>query len=91
MNHNKIIETVIETINDVKSTGFCTESVDLEFYLGGDLGIDSIEMLEIWYDLEKKLNIKIEDSEKRDLYTLGDAVNVLEQKIEQKIRTKGAA
>ncbi len=87
MNQNKIVETVIETINSVKNTGFCTDSVDLDFYLGGDLGIDSMEMLEIWYELEKKLGIKIEDSEKRDLYTFGDTIEVLMQKA----GTRGAA
>lgn len=81
MNKNELFETLLDTINSAKNTGFCTDTVELDFYLGGDLGIDSVEMLGIWYDLEKALGIKIEDGEKRDLYTLNDVVNVLESKM----------
>ena len=52
-----------------------------DFYLGGDLGVDSREMLEIWYELEQRLGIRIKDEEKRDLYTLGDVVAVVDAKL----------
>ena len=39
-------------------------------------------MLEIWYELEQRLGIRVDDSEKRDLYTLSDVVAVLEGKLE---------
>jgi len=71
---------VLEVINDVKKTGFTPDSVEPDFYLGGDLGIDSREMLEIWYELEKRLGVDVPDSEKRDLYTLADVLAVLEGK-----------
>lgn len=77
-----LLAAVLETVNDVKRTGFTAESVELEFYLGGDLGVDSREMLEIWYELEKRLNVRVEDSEKRDLYTLADVVGILSRKLE---------
>jgi len=73
---------VLDVINDIKRTGFTYESVEPEFYLGGDLGVDSREMLEIWYELEQRLNVRVEDSEKRDLYTLSDVVGVLSGKLE---------
>jgi acyl carrier protein len=69
-----VIEEVISAINAVKRTGFTEDSIELDFYLGGDLGIDSREMLEIWYEIEQRLGIRVGDSEKRDLYTLGDVV-----------------
>lgn len=71
---------VLEAINDVKKTGFTPESVEPDFYLGGDLGIDSREMLEIWYELEQRLGVRVPDAEKRDLYTLADVLAVLEGK-----------
>lgn len=76
-----ILNVILDVINDVKKTGLTSEIVDLEFYLGGDLGIDSREMLEIWYDLENRLNVQVHDYQKRDLYTIGDIVNVLQEKI----------
>jgi acyl carrier protein len=79
---NSLISVVIETINDVKKTALSSETVELDFYLGGDLGVDSREMLEIWYEIEKRLDVRIEDHEKRDLYTLADVVRVLNGKLE---------
>lgn len=74
---------LLQAINEVKQTGFTADSVDPEFYLGGDLGIDSREMLEIFYELEQRLDIRIDDGEKRDLYTLADVLQVLQLKLDQ--------
>lgn len=79
---NDTMATVLQVINDVKKTGFTHDSVERDFYLSGDLGIDSREMLEIWYELEKRLGVRVEDSEKRDLYTLADVLAVLDKKLE---------
>lgn len=79
---NSLISVVLEVINDIKKTAFSTETVELDFYLGGDLGVDSREMLEIWYEIEKRLDVRVEDFEKRDLYTLADVVRVLSEKLE---------
>ncbi|MEQ1511205.1 MAG: hypothetical protein ABL934_00845 [Lysobacteraceae bacterium] len=80
-NATKTLEAVLGAINDIKKTGFDPESVELDFYLGGDLGVDSKEMLEIWYELEQRLSIRVMDEEKRDLYTLGDVVSLLDMKL----------
>jgi acyl carrier protein len=77
-----MMAVVLDVINDVKGTGLTCESVESDFYLGGDLGVDSREMLEIWYELEKILHVRVEDSEKRDLYTLADVVGILSRKLE---------
>jgi acyl carrier protein len=74
---------LLQVVNDIKKTGFTDDTVDLDFYLGGDLGIDSREMLEIWYELEQRLGIRVDDSEKRDLYTLFDVVSLMEDKLER--------
>ncbi|AIY41030.1 hypothetical protein LT85_1872 [Collimonas arenae] len=76
-----MLETVLDVINNIKKTGFTRDSVEQDFYLGGDLGVDSKEMLEIWYELEQRLNIRVQDAEKRDLYTLDDVINLLESKL----------
>jgi acyl carrier protein len=76
-----MFEALLAVINNVKKTGFTSDSVEPDFYLGGDLGVDSKEMLEIWYELEQRLNIRVEDAEKRDLYTLKDVTDLLEGKL----------
>ena len=75
------LETLLDVINNIKKTGFTRDSVEPDFYLGGDLGVDSKEMLEIWYELEQRLNIRVQDAEKRDLYTLDEVINLLESKL----------
>ncbi|MGH8442732.1 MAG: acyl carrier protein [Nevskiaceae bacterium] len=79
---NDAMAMLLQVVNDIKKTGFTYDSVDPDFYLGGDLGIDSREMLEIWYELEQRLGIRVPDSGKRDLYTLADVVNLLEAKLD---------
>lgn len=84
---NDAMDVLLHVINDTKKTGFTPDSVDLDFYLGGDLGIDSREMLEIFYELEQRLGIRVDDSEKRDLYTLADVVSLLEGKLDMAAET----
>jgi acyl carrier protein len=79
---NDTLALLLQVINDIKKTGFTLDTVDTDFYLGGDLGIDSREMLEIWYELEQRLGIRVNDSDKRDLYTLVDVLSLLEDRLE---------
>lgn len=79
---NDAMAILLLVINEIKRTGFTPDSVEPEFYLGGDLGIDSREMLEIWYELEQRLGIRVDDSDKRNLYTLADVLALLEGKLE---------
>lgn len=72
-----VLEEVLAAINEIKRTGFTVDSVELDFYLGGDLGIDSREMLEIWYEIEQRLNIRVADADKRDRYTLQHVSDVV--------------
>lgn len=81
MKQEKLFAILIDVINEVKKTGFSPDNTSLDFYLGGDLGIDSVEMLEIWYDFEKALGIGVSDSEKRDMYTLEDVIRVAQEKL----------
>ena len=74
---DQLRDALFETINVVKKTAFTKEDIPDDSYLGGDLGIDSIEMLEIWFHLEKELSIKIGDDLKRDVYTIDQVLGVL--------------
>lgn len=49
--------------------------------LAEDLGIDSLTMLEIVMTIEEVLSMRIEDSELRDIRTLGDVKNFIQHKI----------
>jgi len=79
----KVLQAFCRVTNRLKKTGYTPENLAPDTYLGGDMGIDSIEMLEIWYDLEQSLNIHIDDDRKRDIYTVGEAVDVVAAIVEE--------
>jgi acyl carrier protein len=54
-----------------------TESADLQ----DDLGIDSLDMIELQMEFEKKLNIHISDEEGEKLRTVGNIIHFLKNKI----------
>lgn len=72
-------QALCAAINAVKRSALSADGLDTTQYLGGDLAIDSIEMLEIWFHTEKALGVRIPDEAKRDIYTLADALQVLDQ------------
>lgn len=64
-------------IQEVKRLALDPATLDPTLYLGGDLGIDSIEMLEIWFHAERSLGLNLGDAAKRDVYTIGEALAAL--------------
>jgi len=78
-NRADLLQALCVAINAVKRTAFTADTIDVQDYLGGDLGIDSIEMLEIWFRVEKILGVQIPDDAKRDIYTVEEVVQVLER------------
>ena len=76
-NRLEALEAFRDAVNTVKKVGLGLDALQGETYLGGDLGIDSIEMLEIWYEVEQRLAIQIDDDEKRDIYTVEEVLGVV--------------
>lgn len=74
---DQLIQEICQAINTVKKTGYAPSALGGDLFLGGDLGVDSIEMLEIWFSMEKSLGFKISDQDKRDIYTVEHVVAVL--------------
>jgi acyl carrier protein len=82
-----VFEEVLAAINEIKRTGFTSDSVEPDFYLGGDLGVDSKEMLEVWYELEQRFGIQVSDAQKRDRYILQDIVDVVQAQLSDRAST----
>lgn len=72
-----IREAFCSAVNAVKRNALTVQTLDTNHYLGGDLGIDSIEMLEIWFRIEKCCGTHIPDADKRDIYTVEEVLNVV--------------
>jgi acyl carrier protein len=78
---DRVLSAFCEVINALKKTGLRPEQLQPGLYLGGDLGIDSIEMLELWYDLEERLGVRITDLEKRNVYTVAQVLAVANRQL----------
>ncbi|MCL1991127.1 MAG: acyl carrier protein [Defluviitaleaceae bacterium] len=55
-------------------------AITLEATLKDDLGIDSLDAVELIMELEDELDVKIEDAEAQAFVTIGDIVKLLEAK-----------
>jgi len=57
------------------------KTISLEDHLELDLGIDSLERIELMLILEKALNIKIKEEELADVFTVGELLKYLEERL----------
>ena len=74
---NEILEGLAEIVNE--ETGVATEDVKLEKSFTDDLDIDSISMMTIVVNAEDKFVVKIPDEEVKNLKTVQDAVDFIDQ------------
>ena len=74
-------EEIIHKVNEVFEEVFELEKADLlpEKHLFVDLGLDSLDIVDLIVQLQKKFGIVLRDNEKlRELRTLGDVYDFLE-------------
>ena len=81
MTRKRIKEIVIDELAGVSGMG--AEAITDDTHLENDLGLDSLDGVEIIIDLEKSFGISISDDELPNVkdYTVKDLVNFLETKI----------
>lgn len=69
----KVRDVIVDTLD-------CeAETVTMEASLADDLGLDSIDAVELNIALEDALNVTIEDEALKEMKTVGDIVSYLEQ------------
>jgi len=71
----EVLAGLAELIND--ETGISPDQVTLEKSFTDDLDIDSISMMTIVVNAEKKFDVKIPDDEVKNLTTVGEAVSFI--------------
>ncbi|MGX5357591.1 acyl carrier protein [Kocuria sediminis] len=72
----EILTGLAEIVNE--ETGLETEAVQLEKSFTEDLDIDSISMMTIVVNAEEKFDVTIPDEEVKNLKTVEDAVNFID-------------
>lgn len=73
---DEILAGLAEIVNE--ETGLETEAVQLDKSFTDDLDIDSISMMTIVVNAEEKFDVKIPDEEVKNLKTVGDAVDYID-------------
>jgi acyl carrier protein len=61
--------------------GIEAAKVDYDSHLAKDLGLDSLDTVEMTLGLEERFNIEIPDKELENVATVGDAVDLIERKM----------
>ena len=56
------------------------ESIADDVAIREGLGLDSLQMTEVMFEIEEKLNAKIEDAEAMELGTVGDLIDLIVKK-----------
>jgi len=77
MDRNEILKTVTEVISKIKKNSYNLDEINEDTFLGGDMGVDSVEMLEALHDLQKKYNIKISNDDMADIYTMQNVIDLI--------------
>ena len=86
LGHESLVKLgVIDMLEQVKpliaeALNLDESAITLEATLKEDLGIDSLDAVELMMELEDEFGVKIEDAEAQAFVTIADIVNVLEAK-----------
>ena len=73
-----MLETIKKILVDTASVD--AAKVTKEASLKEDLGIDSLDSVEMVLELENQFDIQIEDEEVANLVTVGDVMNLISEK-----------
>lgn len=65
----------------IMNYGVETETVQMESLFKSDFGLDSLDIVEIVVDMEKKFDISIPDSNMYDVLTIKDFVELIDSLI----------
>ena len=74
-----VLAGLAELIND--ENGIAADTVELDKSFTDDLDIDSISMMTIVVNAEEKFDVKIPDEEAESITTVGQAVDLVHQKL----------
>jgi acyl carrier protein len=73
---------ILDAIKDhLAQRGIEASEVSEQSDLANDLGLDSLDTVELTLGLEERFNIEIPDTELEGVATVGDAVTLIEKKI----------
>lgn len=76
-----IVDRLKRSVKRLKGRQFDLDNMTEDADLFDQLGLDSLDLLEMRFDIEESWDIKLEDSEAEQLRTVQDVVELIQQKI----------
>ncbi len=64
----------------VRQSGINLKEITLETSFLHDLGVDSLEVIELFMMFEEEFNVEIPNEDAEKMHTVGDAVKYIEEK-----------
>lgn len=81
MNQTEIFEKVTTLIKPYAKNENGLKTISTESKILEDLGVNSARLVDIVLAFEDKFDIEIEDDAADDIWTIGDAVSLIEKKL----------
>ena len=89
MTRDAIRQTVLELLES--DLGQTFETLDDRNKLREELGLDSVDVVSVISQIERRFRIRLSTEELQTLITVGDVLNLLESKINVVVSTAAAA
>ena len=80
MKKEEVVALVIDLLQE--KTGIAPEQLTENASLHNELSIDSLDIVEVVLELEKKFNIKVEDEDAERISSVGDLINMVLSKLD---------
>lgn len=77
MNRDEVAHELFKVIKAIKRNDMETSEWSEDAFLGGDLGLDSVEVLEAIVDIQKVFQVEIPKEDLGELYTVKDVVDLV--------------
>ena len=84
MTQNEILEILHVSIEKAKRKKIDIATLKEATHLRDDLEIDSLDGLEMIFEIEERFHIDIQDDEKMKIATVGDVLHLIESKLKSK-------
>ena len=84
MNREEIRRVLAEAFEVAKEEEVDPENVQDDLKLREGLGVDSLDVMEVVFEIEERLKIEIKEDDMQGVETVGDVLNMVEAKLAAK-------
>ena len=81
ISQQQVLSQLREIVNDVSDSELSDVEFKLDMSVLEDIGLNSVDFLELAFEIEKKWDIIISDDEFRSFSTVEDVVNMIIEKV----------